>query len=70
MKTRINKKNETITITVNHDELTDIWLALDRYKYYLSDKKFHHSAMVVDNMYRVLIEKAVELGKIEVENGH
>ena len=68
MKTRINHKAETITLTLNHDEATSIWLALYDYENYLKARHYDASVKEVDAMYRKLLHESVRLGKIEEKN--
>ncbi len=68
MKTRINHKKETITLTINHDEATSIWLALYDYVDYLKARDYDASAKEVYEMYRKLLHESVRLGKIEEKN--
>ena len=67
MKTRINKKNLTLTITVDHDELTNIWLGLDRLAEDADRKKLIYLAKHARELSKQLLHKSVEIGRLESE---
>ena len=66
METRINE-NETVTIIVNHEELTCLWLALDTHANYLNRKGLDVSVAWCLGLSRNLFNTAVKLGDIELE---
>ena len=67
MKTRINKKNFTLTITVDHNELTNIWLGLDQLAEDADNKKLIYLAKHAREMSTQLLHKSVEIGNLESE---
>lgn len=66
MKTRINAENETVTITVSHEELTYMWIALDMDSYRYKHEQLYCAAQVCGQLSAQLVKNAFKLSEIEL----